>query len=451
MKKFRLGSDSILFWSLWIAALAAGFGAGWWTRDARGLSSGRNKVPLGEEVFWGGTGKLERRYASADLGESGASTSLSATAATQPEELVSGDPLMRGGASAQQGLQKMLASLGATIQSQREDFLRGAFRRAATLGVPTALEWVENLPDNASRNTALLTLYCEWAGVSAASAVEASGSGGIAGAVGSLLLRKNLAAPEEVARFAKEHLRGALRANLLAEVAAQWVSTDPERAFALGDSLAGGPLRIFLNQFAGSWAQKSPAEAWSWAARIEDPRIRAELQQAVFQIEAAKSPESALVKLSEIEPGSSLKVSLTGVLAAAWAGLDTQSALRWAGALPEEGERDSARRAIEAVAPVGIGVRFVEEDGGIRVFEVLQGGAAAQSDLQAGDRILAVSSPEGLWLDVRNRTMLEAVELIRGRPGSVVSLQVENAKQNTTRTVSIQRGQVLWTPKTGGG
>ncbi len=74
----------------------------------------------------------------------------------------------------------------------------------------------------------------------------------------------------------------------------------------------------------------------------------------------------------------------------------------------------------------GIGARLKYEDGYTVVEEVIQGGAAfADGRLKRGDRIIGVSADgEGDYVDVIEMKLSKVVEMIRGKKGTRVRLQV---------------------------
>jgi carboxyl-terminal processing protease len=86
----------------------------------------------------------------------------------------------------------------------------------------------------------------------------------------------------------------------------------------------------------------------------------------------------------------------------------------------------------------GIGIDIgVDEDGGIIVVTPIDGSPAAKAGVQAGDAILSVdgTSTDGLDID-------QAGDLLRGKPGSKVTLELQGADQDRPYTVTLTREQV---------
>jgi len=82
----------------------------------------------------------------------------------------------------------------------------------------------------------------------------------------------------------------------------------------------------------------------------------------------------------------------------------------------------------------GIGATLREEDGYIKVVQIIPGSAASrQGQLQAEDIILAVAQADGDPVDITDTRIRDAVSLIRGKKGTVVRLTVK--KPDGTRLI----------------
>jgi carboxyl-terminal processing protease len=74
---------------------------------------------------------------------------------------------------------------------------------------------------------------------------------------------------------------------------------------------------------------------------------------------------------------------------------------------------------------IGIGAELHSEDGYAKIQRLVPGGPAARSGkISAGDRIVAVAQGEHPFVDVRDVNLDKVVELIRGKKGTVVRLQM---------------------------
>ena len=91
----------------------------------------------------------------------------------------------------------------------------------------------------------------------------------------------------------------------------------------------------------------------------------------------------------------------------------------------------------------GIGVLLQDDVDGVSVIKIVEGGpAACQGGLELGDKIIAVNNEPVVGLDV-----LEVVEMIRGRAGSIVALKIlrHDAQGNETQSIEVKlrRGEVV--------
>jgi carboxyl-terminal processing protease len=94
---------------------------------------------------------------------------------------------------------------------------------------------------------------------------------------------------------------------------------------------------------------------------------------------------------------------------------------------------------------VGIGAVLKDDDGYCRVVEVYPGSPAGRSgQLQAGDRILAISQGNGEVLDIIGMRLNRVVKLIRGEKGSEVTLHVQPAGGDPSerKTITLVRDEV---------
>jgi hypothetical protein len=343
-----------------------------------------------------------------------------------------------------EGINAVLETLQSTEDPRkREEFLNSVFRKASTMGVATVLEWVRQLP-KADRDSALLALHSEWSGDSVARLTTRLFARPIAFALGAYLLNHQLASPEQPAAFANEFLSGNARADLLTQAAAQLAATDPGRAYDFGEGLAGRQQAGFFSGFLSAWTAKDPQAAWQWVNQVAESSKRMELQANFIIAESKTDPSTAARELSLLEPGSATRSMAVRGLAATWAGKDTAATLLWADALPSETDREAAKEGIAASAPVGIGVALYIGDGVAVVQDTYPGGPAERSGaFRQGDRIIAATDAAGAWVDLTGLPLEEVVEHLRGEPGTSIQLQLQSPNQNTTRTVSIAREQIV--------
>ena len=91
----------------------------------------------------------------------------------------------------------------------------------------------------------------------------------------------------------------------------------------------------------------------------------------------------------------------------------------------------------------GIGAALRTEDGYTIVADIVRGGAAgADGRLKVNDKILAVASGAGEFVDVVEMKLTKVVELIRGKKGTKVRLKVLTAAANDVQIYELTRQEV---------
>jgi carboxyl-terminal processing protease len=92
----------------------------------------------------------------------------------------------------------------------------------------------------------------------------------------------------------------------------------------------------------------------------------------------------------------------------------------------------------------GIGASLQGVDGYTVVKRIIRGGAAErEGHLKLEDKVLAVAEGDsGEWIDVVDMKLNDVVKLIRGKPGTVVRLQVLPMHGTEKKTIRITRAQI---------
>ena len=98
---------------------------------------------------------------------------------------------------------------------------------------------------------------------------------------------------------------------------------------------------------------------------------------------------------------------------------------------------------------IGIGATLQSDDGYCKIMELVPGGPAARSGLiKNGDRIVGVAQKEGAeFTDLVDMPLSQAVELIRGKKGTTVHLNIipsDAADDSVRKTISIVRDDLGW-------
>jgi carboxyl-terminal processing protease len=181
--------------------------------------------------------------------------------------------------------------------------------------------------------------------------------------------------------------------------------------------------------------------------RETDPALAAQLQVQALIGWGATQPDAAARRLAELPDPASRQEAIQEI-AGQWAATDTQAALTWANNLTDPSFREQAVAAIQASAPVGIGVSLsTSPDGLPMIQELVPGGPASLGgQLKPGYQIAAVADPQGRFADVQGMNLGDVVKLIRGKPGTAVVLEVIPADGNpmNRRMITIPRQQLFF-------
>src|SRR5215475_8894423 len=96
---------------------------------------------------------------------------------------------------------------------------------------------------------------------------------------------------------------------------------------------------------------------------------------------------------------------------------------------------------------VGIGALLRSEDGYAKISELIPGGPAQiDGQLKVNDKIVAVGQGrDGKLVDTIDMRLDEVVEMIRGKKGTVVHLQVVPADGKARKSIDIVRDEVKLT------
>lgn len=92
---------------------------------------------------------------------------------------------------------------------------------------------------------------------------------------------------------------------------------------------------------------------------------------------------------------------------------------RWSYYIPASEYEAYREQQENAYVGVGITIQVEEEEGGFRIIEVVEGGPAKEAGLMVGDLLIEVEGQ-----DVREFTVTQVRELVRGEAGTTVSMRV---------------------------
>lgn len=187
----------------------------------------------------------------------------------------------------------------------------------------------------------------------------------------------------------------------------------------------------------------NPDLAVLWADELTDDQGRAVVLEHAAMALLPTDPAGAAALSRRLPAGDH---PFFDSVFANWAQQDTDAALQYAGQISDPTERDAAIKAIQSVAPVGIGAELRMQDGLPVINRLLAGTPAELSgQLHPGDRILAMAQGNNAFVDASGMPLSDIVQAIRGVPGSLLQLKVLPADappDSAPVTVAIVRGQI---------
>lgn len=333
----------------------------------------------------------------------------------------------------------------------REQRLAKLAARLASLPAEQALAQIGALPDQESRDIAMVALLGELSGLSSVEIIRRGDVWrfGAGGALAVQLLESGKLTPAEAAALATQSTDGNRRGELFARIGAELAPENPAAALALGDNLQAWERRGFLEGLARGWSESSPGEVRQWMAALAEGETRDALLAGFLQAETRSNPASAAANFVATPPSDPLIRNRTAMrIATEWASKDTLAAMQWADSLQQESERNAARQGISNSAPVGIGAMLTPGPGGLPVIgNVVPGSpASASGALQPGDTLLAVSDAGGSWVGTRGMSFRDLLGLVRGEPNTQVSLQVQSPGSSAPRVITLGRQQLIFRP-----
>jgi len=335
--------------------------------------------------------------------------------------------------------------------SDRQALIRGIFHFLSTENPETALAKVAKLTETGDRLAARKELLAAWAPIRSGESVQNGwllhryGSGGL----GMQLLFTSPPKMDLAILWSKGLDPDEGKARMLSEIAGLMVHTSPADAIKLGDELQGEDYIAFLGKFSDGWAQTDGKAALDWSMQIADPILRENIQQSINSTWVISDLPGAKAHLLTLPPGPA-RESLLSAIASRLGSTDTAAAFAWLAELAAPADQSLAQRFIQSVAPVGIGTQLSMKEGFPLITDLVPGAAADLSQqVQPGDRIVGVDANGDGFVSTSGMELERVANLIRGRPGTSVRLQVSKANAHgfdPPRVVLLPRSQVLHSP-----
>jgi hypothetical protein len=353
---------------------------------------------------------------------------------------------------AQTNVDDAIAALDGILQpTDRQALIRGIFHFLSAQNPEAALQKVAKLTETGDRLAARKELLAAWAPIRSGESVQNEwlihryGSGGL----GMQLVLTHPPNMDLAILWSRGLDADEGKAQMLSELAALMARTSPADAIKLGDELQGEDYLHFLGKFSDGWAQRDGKAALNWSMQIADPTLRENIQQSINSTWVIYDLAGAKAHLLTLPPGPA-RESLLSAIATRLGSTDTAAAFAWLSELAAPADQSLAQRFIQSVAPVGIGTQLSMKDG-LPVITSLVPGAAAElsQQVQPGDRIVGVDAYGDGSVSANGMDLEKVADLIRGRPGTSVRLQISKANGHgfdPPRVVVLPRSQVFNSP-----
>jgi hypothetical protein len=239
------------------------------------------------------------------------------------------------------------------------------------------------------------------------------------------------------------------RSEMLLTLSRSLGDKDPQAALARTEGWTPWEKERATRHILANWSYKSPEDAWQWY-QANRGQFHEDMSASILAPWAESDPEAAKGFLNSIQDPAQRKAAIEAI-GKVLAGKNTDDAVAWANGLPDPGDRHAANEAIYEGAPRGIGAMLKFENGFPVVTGIVPDSPLAGSEMQVGDQLLELWESGGARQVLYGKDLMTAVNLIRGEPGSELTLRVLRHNKSSGRLeehlVPITRGQLYLNEK----
>ena len=201
--------------------------------------------------------------------------------------------------------------------------------------------------------------------------------------------------------------------------------------------------------FLSNWSYGAPQEAWNWYQSRRD-RFDQDYSASILGAWASKDPDGVKRALDAMEDLGQRQTAITAI-GKVLAERNTDEAVNWAEGMTDTREKEAAHRAVYEGAPRGIGAVLDFKDGFPKLRGVVPGSPLDGAGAEPGDRIVEVREANGATHPLYGRDLQTAVNLIRGEPGTQMTLRVLRRNGGTGQMeehlIPVTRGQLYLNEK----
>jgi hypothetical protein len=239
------------------------------------------------------------------------------------------------------------------------------------------------------------------------------------------------------------------RSDLFLALSSRVARENPDTLFSRTEGWTPWEKERVMPRFLANWAIESPADAWQWYQGNRG-RFDQDFSSSILEPWASSDPGTAMKILSSLEQSAERTAAIEAI-GKALARKNTDDAVAWANSFPDILERETANRAIYDAAPRGIGAVLNMDAGFPTIRSIVPGSPLEGSGVQPGDRLLELRESNGAREPLHALDLAKVVNLIRGEPGSEITLRLlrknKNSGQLEEHLVAVTRGQLYLNEK----
>jgi hypothetical protein len=367
----------------------------------------------------------------------------------------------RGYEAASINLDEALKQIPALPVSERMGFTTGIFSFVARNHTPAdALKVYQRVPE-AFRPNALRALVGEWVYTRSSLPedqryIKREGTFTMSGSRLGLeleltsMLASSRPDAELVTAWIDAFSNYSSRSEMLLGLSSALADKNPEAVLARTEGWTPWEQERVAQRVLANWADEAPKEAWQWY-QANRGRFDQDLSSSILTSWTSSDPGTVKDLLNSIQEPGQRKTAIEAI-GKVLARKNTDDAVNWANAFDDPADRQEAQRAIYEGAPRGIGAMLRVEQGFPTVQGIVPDSPLDGSGVQAGDQILELWESNGAKHTLYANDLATTVNLIRGEPGSQLTLRLLRRNQASGQfeehLVPVTRGQLYLNEKT---
>jgi hypothetical protein len=239
------------------------------------------------------------------------------------------------------------------------------------------------------------------------------------------------------------------RSEILSQLAPQMRGDNPAALLKRTEGWTSWEKERFTRQFLSSWAYTKPQEAWEWY-QSQRGNLGQDFTSTILGPWVAADSNAATTILSSLTDPNQRQTAIE-VIGKMLGERNTNAGIDWADSMVDEKERTAAHRSVYDGAPRGIGAVLDFKNGFPTLRAIVAGSPLDGTGAKPGDQFVELRLPDGSTHPLYGRDLASTVNLIRGEPGSELTLRIlrENNKSGSLEEhfIPVTRGQLYLNEK----